>query len=434
MPRKGDAKYGIQPREPVQVNGYDCLPARGGKAGGDDYTCASRTSQGTVASSSEDESEFVPSSTFLESGVLHIRGNGVVRNGDVPNNPITPQKLKNNTKKMQKRKIGTTECTPDTKRNKGTPTPAWTSRGDGYAKQDSDDASSCDDSDEHSTSGKDAAVEEDWVWKELDQRHFRFPSRKQLAFLETLDRDAMHTVASNQAFLSLASAIPSMLPMNGMSPLHVIDRPRRGRYYLDTWGELDFLDTLKSFGKDVQFDTSEFQVYTTNHDLVHQYDDDAFEDYVSRLENAISPNAHLDERIHEYPASFGGCDGGGEMDAWTSQPELWVQRTSREPSEVDEVSDVMDMCIKALVNQSASNCHALRQVFDRVAQETELEPIFQQEKLLITEIETYYQRWRQTKAAFRSASVVSAWRTALKSQNFNAAQISAVEFATRFAS
>ncbi|ETV65508.1 hypothetical protein, variant 13 [Aphanomyces astaci] len=280
MPTKGAETNGLQPWGGQET-------ADNGPSTSVDSTAVVR---GPVASSSDDESEFVPSTTLLDNGILHIRGKGALGNRVTSSTtPATPLKRKyNNIKKVQKRKMldSAQSTTPDTKRTKATSSYGPTN---GYSKKvwasDSDDT--------EARGKKDAAamLHEDWAWKEIDQDYMRLPSRKQMLYIHTLQQDACRTVVSNLGDLHGADNDSLVQPIMDARMCHIdgiaaaasspLERPRRGRYYKDIWADVDYLDALKT---SATHDTSEFETYTSNHDLVARYDDDAYEQFVHRLE------------------------------------------------------------------------------------------------------------------------------------------------------
>ncbi|ETV65497.1 hypothetical protein, variant 1 [Aphanomyces astaci] len=453
MPTKGAETNGLQPW------GTRCLGHgrddtshhvhEGGQETADNGPSTSVDStavvRGPVASSSDDESEFVPSTTLLDNGILHIRGKGALGNRVTSSTtPATPLKRKyNNIKKVQKRKMldSAQSTTPDTKRTKATSSYGPTN---GYSKKvwasDSDDT--------EARGKKDAAamLHEDWAWKEIDQDYMRLPSRKQMLYIHTLQQDACRTVVSNLGDLHGADNDSLVQPIMDARMCHIdgiaaaasspLERPRRGRYYKDIWADVDYLDALKT---SATHDTSEFETYTSNHDLVARYDDDAYEQFVHRLEgHPTDPRIRQHAKLghdHHPAASLQTSATSCVTQPCQSHSASWGGTACLDPPpEADEVSAALDMCIKALVPQSAANFHALGHVCDRVANEAQLEPIFHQERRVAADIERYYQRWKAgVDIELRGASVLSAWREALWSQDFTPTQIRAVEFAVRFA-
>ncbi|RHY05335.1 hypothetical protein DYB25_010208, partial [Aphanomyces astaci] len=437
MPTKGAETNGLQPW------GTRCLGHgrddtshhvhEGGQETADNGPSTSADStavvRGPVASSSDDESEFVPSTTLLDNGILHIRGKGALGNRVTSSTttPVTPLKRKyNNMKKVQKRKMldSAQSTTPDTKRTKATSSYGPTN---GYSKK-------------------------GWA---SDSDDTEVP--KQMLFIHTLQQDACRTVASNLGDLHGADNDSLVQPIMAARMCHMaaasspLERPRRGRYYKDIWADVDYLDALKT---SATHDTSEFETYTSNHDLVARYDDDAYEQFVHRLEgHPTDPRIRQHAKLgHDHsPAASLQTSATSCTQPCQLHSASWGRTACLDPPpEADEVSAALDMCIKALVPQSAANFHALGHVcgistymegidrsllcLDRVANEAQLEPIFHQERRVAADIERYYQRWKAgVDIELRGASVLSAWREALWSQGFTPTQIRAVEFAVRFA-
>ncbi|RHY42406.1 hypothetical protein DYB38_002054 [Aphanomyces astaci] len=433
MPTKGAETNGLQPWGTRCLgHGRDVTSHHvheGGQETADNGPSTSVDStavvRGPVASSSDDESEFVPSTTLLDNGILHIRGKGALGNRVTSSTttPATPLKRKyNNMKKVQKRKMldSAQSTTPDTKRTKATSSYGPTN---GYSKK-------------------------GWA---SDSDDTEVP--KQMLFIHTLQQDACRTVASNLGDLHGADNDSLIQPIMAARMCHIdgiaaaasspLERPRRGRYYKDIWADVDYLDALKT---SATHDTSEFETYTSNHDLVARYDDDAYEQFVHRLEGhptdpRIRQHAKLGHDHH--PAASLQTSATSCTQPCQSHSASWGRTACLDPPpETDEVSAALDMCIKALVPQSAANFHALGHVcgistymegidrsllcLDRVANEAQLEPIFHQERRVAADIERYYQRWKAgVDIELRGASVLSAWREALWSQDFTPTQVRA---------
>ncbi|KAH9111064.1 hypothetical protein AeMF1_005085 [Aphanomyces euteiches] len=301
---------------------------------------------------------------------------------------------------------------------------------DHIAKEEIEDFGS-DSGDSDPRMGLNQPLEEDWAWKMFDRHYFKPLATSSITQFEQIRAQQLCLVASNMDYMHgfTMSEVECIKRESMNSQTDPINIPNRGRFYKDIWEEEEYLEQLRTIAREMNCsdNVAKFTLYQDDSDLVSHYEVELFEQSLQRLESA-----ELQQRSDtiNHPASWGKvwpCPVSEQI-----HPACW-SKTPSDGAESDEISTAIQSCVKALIPQAMSNWQKMRDIYDRMLEEIELDPIFERERNLTSEIESYYQRWKQLKTPFHEKMTLSESRLASKIREYGANRAGAITFAAHFA-